>query len=179
MSLEWALDEISQDSLDDFLMSRRLEDWRALMSQFEINVPAIGKSLHEFVSFVFRDDAGTALPEAVQRILEDVDANIARIKDRLDEAYTALRADMQFSESRRSIAEAKTVTKLTELAFIFIPLSFTASLFSMSIHQLEEPAPLWTFIVTSIGMALLAYLVRVVLTSEFIAESSRGALERF
>ncbi|SMQ48934.1 unnamed protein product [Zymoseptoria tritici ST99CH_3D7] len=175
-SLEWALDEISQDSLDDYLMSRRVDGWRALMAEFEIEVPAIGRSLREFIDFVFLDDP---LPKDVQIILNDVNADILRIKSRLDEAYTALRADMQFSESRRSIAEARSVTKLTELAFIFIPLSFTASLFSMSIHELQNGVPLWTFIVTSLGIALFAYAVRLVLTSKFIAESSRGALERF
>ncbi|KJY01812.1 hypothetical protein TI39_contig278g00055 [Zymoseptoria brevis] len=178
-SLEWALDEISQDSLDDYLMSRRVDGWRALMAEFEIEVPAIGRSLRDFIDFVFLDDPGMALPKDVQLILNDVDADILRIKSRLDEAYTALRADMQFSESRRSIAEARSVTKLTELAFIFIPLSFTASLFSMSIHELQNGVPLWTFIVTSLGIALFAYAVRLVLTSKFIAESSRGALERF
>ena len=176
-SLEWALDEISQDSLDDFLISRRMDDWRKLMNDFQIEVPAIGKSLHEFTAFVF--DNSTELPAPIQSIVDEVDAGIERIENRLEKAYAALRADMQFSESRRSITEAKTVTKLTELAFIFIPLSFTASLFSMSIHELDNGVPVWTFIVTSLGMALLAYVVRIVLTSEFLAQSSRSALERF
>ncbi|KAK6391785.1 hypothetical protein LTR65_004279 [Meristemomyces frigidus] len=178
-SLEWALDEISHDSLDDYLMTRRLADWRKLMSDFEIEVPAIGRSLHNFVEFVFAPGEQSDLPKPISEILKDMDTNILRLKQRLDEAYTALRADMQFTESRRSITEAKTVTRLTELAFVFIPLSFTCSLFSMSIRELQDGVPVWTFVISALVMASLAFGIRFIVASDFIANSSRGALERF
>nr|POE72059.1 hypothetical protein CFP56_11935 [Quercus suber] len=201
-SLEWALDEINQDSLDGYLMSKRLEDWRKLMSEFEIEVPAIARSLDEFVSFVFSDSQGSRLPKEIRLISEEMQSDIDRIQRKLVEAYGALRADMQFAESRRSINEAKTVTKLTELAFLFVPLSFTCSLFSMQINELAGGVPVWyvaclellpfeysrcllmlyeyrTFVVTALGIAILAYVFRLVLTSEFIADSSRNALEKF
>lgn len=176
-SLEWALDEISKDSLDDFLMARRLASWRQLMSDFEMEVPAIGSGLHSFVDFVF--SPFEVLPEQIKYILRDMDADIARLKQRLDEAYKALRADMQFAESRGSINEAKTVTKLTELAFIFIPLSFTCSLFSMSIRELQTGVPVWTFVITALGMAVLSYGIRLIVASDFLANSTRRGLERF
>lgn len=178
-SLEWALDEIGQDSLDEYLMSRRLGAWRKLMSDFEMAVPAIGKSLHDFTTFVFADGMKPELPKEIRIIIESVDADIIRIESRLAAAYTTLRADTQSFESRRSITETKTVTKLTELAFLFIPLSFTASLFSMSIQELDTSVPVWTFIATSLGMAALAYGVRLMLTSEYLAKSLHGAFERF
>ncbi|KAK3629236.1 hypothetical protein LTR56_005112 [Elasticomyces elasticus] len=175
-ALDSTLNEISQDSLDDYLMTRRLPEWRKLMSDFEIQVPAIGKSVHGFVDFVF---GAAKAPDKVQRIAGAIDNDVARAKLRLDEAYTALRADMQFTESRRSILEAQTVTKLTELAFLFIPLSFSASLFSIQVKELENGVPVWTFVVTAIAMALLSYGIRLLLASDFLADSSRGALERF
>ena len=178
-ALEWALDEISQDSLDDFLMTRRLADWRKMMSDLEIEVPAIGKSVRDFAHFIFGGEKASKSPEGVSDIIKDLDNNILRIKQRLGEAYMALRADMQFTESRRSITETKTVTKLTELAFIFIPLSFTASLFSMSVRELDNGVPVWTFIVTAVVMAVLSYGIRVLVTSDSVADSSRRALERF
>jgi len=179
LSLEWALDEISQDSLDDYLMTRRLEDWRKLMSDFEIEVPAIGESVREFVRFVFQHDTSQHVPREIHAIVQQLEEDIARVKRRLDDAYTALRADMQFTESRRSIDETKTVTKLTELAFLFIPLSFTCSLFGMSINELQDGVPVWTFVVTAIVVALLSYSVRVIIASDFIADASRTALEKF
>ncbi|KAK5732589.1 hypothetical protein LTR17_010404 [Elasticomyces elasticus] len=175
-SLNTTLDEISQDSLDDYLMTKRLPEWRKLMSDFEIQIPAIGKSLHGFVDFVF---GAAKAPDKVRHIVEAIDDDIARAKLRLDEAYAALRADMQFTESRRSILEAQTVTKLTELAFLFILLSFSASLFSIQVKELENGVPVWTFVVTAIAMALLSYGIRLLLASDFLADSSRSALERF
>jgi hypothetical protein len=73
--------------------------------------------------------------------------------------------------------EAKTVTKLTELAFLFIPLSFTCSLFSMSIRELNDGVPVWTFVVTALGLAILSYAMRLILTSDVLAKSVRRAQE--
>ena len=178
-SLECTLDDISHDSLDDFLMTRRLSEWRKLLSEFEIQVPAVGRRLASFVEFVFQPGSGRELPSEVKRIMQSLDDDIARVKVRLDEAYTGLRADMQFTESRRSINEAKTVTRLTELAFIFVPLSFCASLFSMSIYELQGGVPVWTFIITALAMVSLAYTVRLSIGSDFLNNSTRRSLERF
>ena len=191
---EWALDEISQDSLDDYLMTRLLADWRSLMSDFKIEVSAIFNSLSGFIAFVFQDDRqqndrdgaqqhspsrkNSRIREEVKDIVEDLEADITRLEGRLDDAYTALRADMQFTESRRSITEAKTVTKLTELAFLFVPLSFTTWIFSMSIVELQNGVPVWIFVMTAVAMALLSYAIRLLLASDFTADRSRTALEK-
>jgi hypothetical protein len=178
-SLEWALDDISTKSLDEFLMTRRLSEWRKLMSEFEKEVPAISIRLERFVHFFFGSDRDHSLPDEVDDIVQDVRENVERVKIKLNEAYTNLRVDMQFNESRRSMNETKTVTRLTELAFVFIPLSFCASLFSMSIRELDNSVPLWTFIVTALAMVTFAYGVRILVNSQLVANSTRRAFERF
>lgn len=75
--------------------------------------------------------------------------------------------------------EAKTVTKLTELAFVFVPLSFASSLFSMSVKELEQGVPMRTFVITAFAFAVLAYGFRFVVSNDFLADTSRRALERF
>lgn len=178
-SLEWTLDDICNYSLDEFLLSRRLSDWRKLMSEFEKEIPAISKRLEHFVQFVFGSKNGKKLPDEVNEIVQTVRDNVARVKARLDEAYANLRVDMQFNESRRSMNETQTVTRLTELAFIFIPLSFCASLFSMSIRELGDGVPVWVFIITSLVMVSIAYGVRILVGSELLANSTRRSFERF
>jgi hypothetical protein len=178
-SLEWALDDICNDSLDEFLLTRRLSDWRKLMSDFEKEVPAISTRLEHFVNFV-SDSSGTKLlPDEVKGILQTVREDVTRVKTRLDEAYADLRVDMQFNESRRSMNETQTVTRLTELAFVFIPLSFCASLFSMSIRELDQGVPVWIFIITAITMVAIAYGVRILVGSELLVNSTRRSFERF
>jgi hypothetical protein len=178
-SLDWTLAGISQDSQDDFLMARRLSDWRKLMSHFEIALPAMAKRLEHFSEFVFLPTAEQEYPDEVVRILDSVGQDVSVAERKLGDAYTDLRADMQFAESRRSITETKTVTRLTELAFVFVPLSFCASLFSMSIDELENGVPVWIFIVTALAMIALAYAVRFFVGSELLINSTRRSLERF
>jgi len=178
-SLDWTLDGISQDSQDDFLIARRLSEWRKLMSHFEIELPAMAKRLEHFSDFVFLPTAEQYYPNEVIRILGVVSQDIANAERKLGNAYTDLRADMQFAESRRSITETKTVTRLTELAFVFVPLSFCASLFSMSIDELEDGVPVWIFIVTALATIALAYAVRLFVGSELLISSTRRSLERF
>ena len=177
-TLEATLEQIGKDSLDDYLMERRLADWRRLMNDFQTELPAINNSLRSFIGFLsHRQGLGTS--DAAQAIIAELEADLSSLKTRIDETYAALRVDMQFSESRRSITEAKTVTKLTELAFIFIPLSFVSSLFSMSVNELENGVPIWTFALTALVFAMVAYGVRFLVANDFLADSSRRAVERF
>jgi hypothetical protein len=178
-SLDWTLDGISQDSLDDFLIARRLLEWRKLMSHFEIAIPAMAKQLEHFSDFVFRPTAEHDYPDEVIKVLQAVGQDIETARTKLGNAHSDLRADMQFAESRRSITETQTVTRLTELAFVFIPLSFCASLFSMSIKGLENGVPVWIFVVTALATIALAYAVRLLVGSELLINSTRRSLERF
>ena len=112
-SLAEALDEIGKDSLDDYLMERRLADWRRLMNTFQVEIPAIKNSVHDFVDYLFRGTQSLEPPDKVNAMVEELDRQLEDLKTKIDETYTALRVDMQFSESRRSINEAKTVTKVS------------------------------------------------------------------
>lgn len=54
-------------------------------------------------------------------------------------------------ESNRSIEEAISVKRLTQLAFIFVPLGFVTSLFGMNVQQLSgNGVELWVFLVTAV-----------------------------
>jgi hypothetical protein len=174
-ALERLLEDISHDSLDDYLMTRRLSEWRKLLTEFAIEVPAISKRVKDFVFFVFDPNN---VPDEANAILQTINQDAVDVKKKLDDAYANLRIDMQFTESRRSINEAKTVTRLTELAFVFIPLSFCASLFSMSVHELDGGVSIWTYVVTALCMVVFAYAVRLVVGSELLARSTRKSFER-
>ena len=65
--------------------------------------------------------------DSLRRVKEDL-KNTRAVVEHTNEF---LRNTVSLLESRRAIAEAESVTKLTELAFFFIPLSFAASFFSM------------------------------------------------
>lgn len=85
---------------------------------------------------------------------------------------------MALLDSSRSIAEARTVAKLTELAFAFIPLTFACSIFSMQVTELQNGVPFWAFLVTAAGMGMITYVVRLVLQSNALSELRRDAIIR-
>lgn len=174
-SLETCPKEISEDSLDDYLMSQRLSEWRRLMNDFEKSVAEINNSLHAFVAFAFEGYAKR--PDRVEFMLADLDARSAQFSTRIEKAYNALRAEMGVFESRRSIAEAETVTKLTELAFLVFPLTFCCGLYSMQVNELQNGVPLTTFVITAVIVFVICYGARLVLRSSIVTESGQIARE--
>lgn len=51
-ALKATLDGIGRDSLDEYLVQRRLAHWRRLMNEFQTEIPAVISSLQNFVDFV-------------------------------------------------------------------------------------------------------------------------------
>ena len=172
-NLELSLDEMSNDSLDHNLMTQHLEECRRMMSNFSIAVRSVKESLENFFEFVFHDN----LPQPFQLILIALGRRTNSFTNRLKDAHAALRADMAILESRRSITEAQTVTKLTELAFFFIPLTFACSLFSMQITEFPDGVQLKTPLLTALLIALLAYGFRAILQSNLSARTKSYALK--
>jgi hypothetical protein len=65
---------------------------------------------------------------------------------------------ISIEEARRSVDQAELVSRFTRLAFVFIPLSFVASVFGMNVSEIQGNFPsIWTFflVATIISMASL------------------------
>ena len=61
--------------------------------------------------------------------------------------------------SERSIMQAKSVNRLTKLAFVFIPLNFASSIFGMNFKELGTgPLSIWIFGVTASLLVVLVAL---------------------
>jgi hypothetical protein len=78
-------------------------------------------------------------------LLQEANRLKETIKDRVTRRATLLSPE----ESRKSIEMADSLKTLTQLAFIFVPLSLASSIFGVNVRQFGSgTAPLWTFIVT-------------------------------
>jgi hypothetical protein len=84
---------------------------------------------------------------------------------------------MSILDSRRSIAEAESVGKLTELAFIFIPITFAASVFSMQIKELQNAVPLRSFIIACVITLACSYGLRLFVRSRLLRWSMQRLIE--
>ncbi|KAH8906182.1 hypothetical protein BR93DRAFT_928786 [Coniochaeta sp. PMI_546] len=75
-------------------------------------------------------------------------------------SMTILMNAAAIDESQKAIAQAEGVAKLTTLAFFFVPLSFTTSVFGMNFRELSDGnhLSLWVWSLTAAGTLILTYL---------------------
>lgn len=178
--LHTSLNGITEEILDDTKMEENLAMWRLLITRAQLELPELKESLTRFLSFLqildppnqFPLSAEMSVPDGergiVSKDFQDLCKQIDDMMQRLQTASSSLTSNMALLDSRRSIAEAQAVTKLTELAFFFIPISFAATLFGMQIEQFENRAPLWTFVITGLGFVSASYLLRLLIRSTWI-----------
>ncbi|KAL3421140.1 hypothetical protein PVAG01_07585 [Phlyctema vagabunda] len=171
--LDKTLDGIDAEIQDETKIEENLSTWRRLISRSQIELSDLRDSMGEFFSFfgVLFPINGPRSANEVNRISKDfreVANKIEGMLGRLRTSSTSLTSNMALLDSRRSIAEAQAVKKLTELAFFFIPLTFAASLFGMQVEPLEDPAPLSTFIILGVAFTASSYLVRLTIRSQWL-----------
>ncbi|KAJ6003167.1 Mg2+ transporter protein CorA-like/Zinc transport protein ZntB [Penicillium sp. IBT 35674x] len=172
--LRQILDELEVDILDDTKMEDRLGLWRHIIHRAQRELPELKDSLDLLYNFCL-----TVIPQAVstepyselansiqnyQQLPHDIDQMIERLRA----TSASLTSNMGLLESRRSIDEAHAVTRLTELAFIFIPLSFATSVFGMQIEPFANPVPIWNFFVVAISVTAFSYLMRMTMRSQWL-----------
>ncbi len=92
------------------------------------------------------------------RMITCLDFALASTRQELRERDQTVRQELvriQIRESRTAIHQAETVTRLTQLAFVFIPISVTCSAFGMNIHELaNRPPPGWVSLLVMLGVTL-------------------------
>ena len=128
-NLRHNLQDLTKTNKRSQLMDLELysKSWTSLIpeSQKTYKVPLIHTNLA-----ALREDSHDSALSLVNPLLSSVDTTIQRIQ----RVSGSLQSTLALLESKRGIAEAESVTKLTELAFLFIPISFTASFFSMPVN---------------------------------------------
>jgi hypothetical protein len=78
---------------------------------------------------------------AAESILGDFTHNLEharRLDTRCHEAISILMSTSSIAESKKAMAQQERVGKLTFLAFLFVPLPFTTSFFSMNFPELDK-----------------------------------------
>ena len=107
-----------------------------------------------------RSETGTRkATHAVQDLEQDFTHLLKRgtsLHQRTTDAIGVLMSSMSISESHKAIEQAERVGRLTFLAFFFVPLSFTTSLFGMNIKEWEKGLPLKAWFALSLPVTILA-----------------------
>ncbi|KAI5849898.1 hypothetical protein BZA05DRAFT_419697 [Tricharina praecox] len=166
---------------NDIVVSSRLPEWRRLWCNWRGLLTECETSLLQSMSWISNqekrapDFSSDRLPQLKDRLLA-LEADRKRLAQRIVASFEALMSTMSIIESRNAVSQGESISKLTELAFIFIPLSFATSFFGMEIKEWEVNKPrighFWGF---ASGLLLGAYFIRLAIRSTFI----QGGLKKF
>lgn len=80
---------------------------------------------------------------------------------------------VQLLDSRRSMREAANVSRLTFIALVFVPLSWVASLFSMSDSFSPGHENFWVYFVTALPVLFLVLLLSAVQWHQLVGKLNR------
>lgn len=98
--------------------------------------------------------------KTAQRIEKDFEHLLERaetLHKRTSDAINVLFSSISISESQRAIGQAEDMAKLTFLAFLFVPLSFSTSFFGMNFKELAgDKLSMWWWAVASVISLVVA-----------------------
>lgn len=183
--MELALQEIGQHIIDDTLIQQRLVHWRLLLERFGNELQLLEDSLRRFADFIIASESSRKDNEdsqikhnpKVKKSLEEIVLQINSLRQRTTRSYKSLMANMSIVESKRGIMEAESVTKLTELAFFFIPLTFSASIFSMQVKELDaSQISIAAFFILAVLITTASYALRLFIRSEMFVHQRKRIL---
>ena len=175
-SMNSALTRLASEVLDDTKIQDNIVDWRRSLQRFERELMELQTSLKSIEAYHTRmlvsgvygkiKENGSTKGK-LQQCLEEISV----LRERSRKASKSIMTSISIVESKRGIAEAEIVTKLTELAFLFIPLTFSASLFSMQVRELSSELSIWVFFVVAGSIMLGLYTLRLIIRSPSFMES--------
>ncbi|KAK3368463.1 hypothetical protein B0H63DRAFT_455240 [Podospora didyma] len=114
-----ALNAIELALHDDTILQQSVDQWRERASSSPV------------VSLLHRD-------HELGRLFKIMERDLDPTRRRIDGAFQALMSSMRIVESERAIRRAETVSRLTHLAFFFIPLTLVASVFGMNVNEIAD-----------------------------------------
>ncbi|KAF2635029.1 hypothetical protein P280DRAFT_554076 [Massarina eburnea CBS 473.64] len=173
-----SLRRVREGTLNEDLMQQRVGFWRSLLHQLNFSIAEIDQQLLEFVHFSNTLNAPGHVELASKQLAKDTQQVIRNCIDLIDKSSDSLRAEMQIVDSRRSIAEAESVSKLTELAFVFVPLSFVASVYSVNFRGQDQGVPVYQFAAVAVTFVIVAYAVRLSIRSSRLIHYKNNTFEQ-
>lgn len=165
-----SLRQLNRQMLEKGQLEPNLSKWQGFLEVLEQDLMIWEDDLNKFARedpMPGSNDAGARGPQMTQQ-LTTTEAVIHEVRQALKECRTSLMTNLSILESQRGVAQAESVTRLTEIGFVFIPLTFAASIFSMQVHELDpSTTSVKGFVAVAVILLLALYSIRLLIRSEF------------
>ncbi|EKG16330.1 Mg2+ transporter protein CorA-like/Zinc transport protein ZntB [Macrophomina phaseolina MS6] len=150
---------------------RSLQSWRrrSMSSQ---------QKLRLVVRFIRQSDGSSGFPGLLDLVAQDFDSLARSVEDfgqRFERVLPIVTSMVQIADSRQSFAETANVSRLTYLALVFVPLTFTTGLFSMNNDRAPGSRGFWQFFAVAIpDESLLPTMESTQASKIYYGESGEG-----
>ena len=137
------------------LSIKELQGWRR-------RVLATMEKIRQVIQYIHLPDSSGSCSEDWAALREDYDFIRTRIQehsDRLESMIPVVTSFIQLIESRRALWETANVTRLTVLAIVFVPLSYIATVFSMSDKFGPGGSHFWVYFAFAVPITSLVLLL--------------------
>ena len=140
------IDVIDEDMSNDRVLRSCIQHWRTLLGQWKRNfsndldfIACIMQSLEgdgqpsiKTIDPLQEKDNSTSAPP-LRSDFEQLAKDVKNLMERSGSTFQTLMATMGIVESQKAIAQAESISKLTTLAFFFIPLTLCSTVLGMNI----------------------------------------------
>lgn len=149
-----------------------------------LSIKKTGRSLRDHLNAPWVDFSRPHMAYA-DMVVKSFLCDFQRVEDQLLELRTTINEKSTFNaaqesilEARKSVKQAESITQISRLAFIFIPLTFSTSLFGMNISEWQDsriPSIRW-FILAATLCTTLTVAISILLSRLQPTIDSRGGL---
>jgi hypothetical protein len=158
----WAILTEETPSLSNLLYNRDI--LLSHIQQLKENIETIKcRGCNQWPRALANSDLGKKADEAANILLRDFEYLLNKAENlskRCEAGMAVVMNNANLAESKRAIAQAGRVSKLTLLAFFYVPLSFTSSFFGMNFSQFGTSSTLgiWLWFAVSAPILVLSII---------------------
>ncbi|KFA54500.1 hypothetical protein S40293_10061 [Stachybotrys chartarum IBT 40293] len=147
-----------------------LQRWRRRTTQSQHKL----KILTDYIRHWMPWESDRLLWDMTVKDIGHIMSQLEHYGDSLEQMIPVATSMVQLLDSRRSTLEAANVGRLTYIALVFVPLSWVASLFSMSDEYSPGHHYFWVYIATALPVMILVLFLSVLHWDELI-EKAKGS----
>lgn len=156
--IEWEIEREDHRSVHGLAAAlKRLHPWRRNVVNFGYRIRA---SIDTVARFDRPDGPHQREWQNMLANFDDLEKRYKVLEAKIDKIMSVLTAVISIEETKKQITNARDVSRITYLAFIYVPLSFFAALFSMNEDfPTGQTTVYWVFFAVAVPVTALSLLL--------------------